>query len=137
MEQAALAINTWADHTFPGRSPKASLLKLNMEEIPELLTHLKQRGPEGIGEELADCFILLLDLAVIWNVNLAKSIEHKMTLNNNRMWRKDNETGFYNHVAVAQTADFTGADAARGRVKGIIETGDRQEEVAKALDKGE
>ena len=71
LSDTAQAINSWANQTFPGRGPRSSLNKLNMEEIPELLTHLKTKGVEGIGEEWADCMILLLDLAVIWKVNPA------------------------------------------------------------------
>ena len=98
IQVAQIAIHEWANKTFPGRAPKASLNKLVMEEIPELLTHLKEHGVEGIGEELADCFILLLDLAEIWGVNLPKAIQRKMLKNVGRGWVKDADTGFYNHV---------------------------------------
>jgi NTP pyrophosphatase (non-canonical NTP hydrolase) len=97
IQEWAVYINGWANATFPGRSPKASLNKLVMEEIPELLQHLKQWGPEGIGGELADCFILLLDLAVIWGIDLPTAIGSKMIVNERRTWTKDIETGFYNH----------------------------------------
>jgi NTP pyrophosphatase (non-canonical NTP hydrolase) len=114
MADAASAINDWANRTFPGRGPRSSLNKLNMEEIPELLTHLKEHGTDRIGEEWADCLILLLDLAVIWKVNPAEAIQRKMEINNHRMWRKDDETGAYNHVAIdPPTPDCPGADAAR------------------------
>jgi NTP pyrophosphatase (non-canonical NTP hydrolase) len=134
MEEASIAISDWADRTFPGRSPKASLLKLNMEEIPELLTHLKTRGTSKIGDELADCFILLLDLSVIWNVDLKKAIAHKMQINNHRMWVKDNETGFFNHVVITQTVDQSGADAARGRPAGFDQAGPGPETLDQKVD---
>lgn len=123
MADASLAINQWANNTFPGRGPRSSLNKLNMEEIPELLTHLKLRGLEGIGEEWADCMILLFDLARIWNVDPAAAIERKMRINNNRMWRKDDETGAYNHVQVEHRVDQSGAEAARGLNGRTDETG--------------
>lgn len=132
MEEASMAISDWADRTFPGRSPKASLLKLNMEEIPELLTHLKTMGTSKIGEELADCFILLLDLSVIWNVDLGKAIEHKMQINNHRMWAKDKETGFYNHVTVTQTVDQS--NATLGRFAHLVEEGSRPETLDQKMD---
>lgn len=113
LSDSANAINAWADRTFPGRGPRSSLNKLNMEEIPELLTHLKEHGPEGIGEEWADCLILLLDLAVIWKVNPAEAIKNKMQINNHRMWRKDDETGAYNHVTIRQVVDQSGAEHGR------------------------
>jgi NTP pyrophosphatase (non-canonical NTP hydrolase) len=94
-------INAWANHAFPGRAPKAALTKLVMEEIPELLTHLKTEGERGIGQELADCFILLMDLAVIWKVDLPNAIRYKMAMNETRQWTKDAETGHYQHIEPA------------------------------------
>lgn len=114
LSDAAKAINGWANRTFPGRGPRSSLTKLNMEEIPELLTHLKEHGPEGIGEEWADCLILLLDLAVIWKIDPAASIKRKMEINNHRMWRKDPELGHYQHVSIDHpTPDFSTAEEQR------------------------
>lgn len=113
MDEAARAINAWANRTFPGRGPKSSVNKLGMEEIPELLLHLKKQGPEGIAGEWADCMILLLDLAVIWGIDPSTAIWEKMIVNNNRMWAKDHETGFYNHVVVQQAVDQSQAEEVR------------------------
>jgi NTP pyrophosphatase (non-canonical NTP hydrolase) len=95
--QAQRAIHEWANKTFPGREPAAALAKLVMEEIPELLEHKKKYGIEMIGEELADCFILLLDLAELWRVDVPQAIKSKMLKNASRTWIKDSTTGFYNH----------------------------------------
>lgn len=100
MYDVAKYVNEWARRTFPGRKPKASLTKLTMEEIPELLIHLKEKGTDGIGDELADCFILLLDLAYTWDVNLAKAISRKMLVNERRMWTKDEDLGHWNHATL-------------------------------------
>lgn len=113
MEQASQAINDWANRTFPGRGPKSSINKLGMEELPELLVHLKEKGPDGIGGEWADCMILLLDLARIWGLDPAQAIQTKMEINEHRMWLKDQETGFYNHVKVQVNVDLSAADRAR------------------------
>lgn len=137
LSDAANAINAWANRTFPGRGPRSSLNKLNMEEIPELLTHLKEHGPEGIGEEWADCLILLLDLAVIWKVNPAEAIKNKMQINNHRMWRKDDETGAYNHVAIKQVVDQTGADTARRPTADSPQADGGQAPVAAPLGEGQ
>lgn len=103
-------INKWAATTFPTRKPKAALSKLVMEEIPELLKHLKEHGSEGIGEELADCFILLLDLGKIWNVNLAEAIRSKMIRNLDRQWTED-ELGHFSHIRPPKIAiDYSGVD---------------------------
>lgn len=101
MRDVAEYINAWANQTFPGRAPKAALTKLVMAEIPELLIHLQKEGEEGIGQELADCFILLMDLAVIWKVDLPNAIRSKMAMNESRVWTKDAETGHYQHVEPA------------------------------------
>ncbi len=142
MSDAALAINAWANRTFPGRGPRSSLNKLNMEEIPELLTHLKEHGTDRIGEEWADCLILLLDLAVIWKVNPAEAIKRKMEINNHRMWRKDDETGAYNHVTIDHpTPDFSGAEHGRKHEAGGApatdhgQTGSGPESVAASVEK--
>lgn len=95
-------IHLWADNTFPGRSPKASLVKLVMEEVPELLAHFKQHGTQGIAGEFADTLILLLDLGKIWNINIGEALADKMMINNRRMWKKDPDTGTYQHVDLAQ-----------------------------------
>lgn len=105
MAWSSAYINAWARSNFPGRSPKAALTKLNMEELPELLIHLKEHGSVGIGEELADCFILMLDLARIWNVDLARAIKNKMQINERRMWKKDEALGHWNHMTVKVSKD--------------------------------
>lgn len=114
MDSAAQAINDWANRTFPGRPPKSSINKLGMEELPELLLHLKEHGPQGIGEEWADCVILLLDLARIWKIDPATAIRNKMEINLRRHWKQDPETGFYNHVAIEHPkVDFDEAERVR------------------------
>ena len=100
MASVSAYVHEWANNTFPGRSPTAALTKLTMEEIPELLMHRKTNGTEGIGQELADCFILLFDLAQIWGVDLPFAIKDKMAVNERRMWSKDRDTGHYNHVTL-------------------------------------
>lgn len=91
-------INAWANKTFPDRIPEAALTKLVMEEVPELLTHRKEKGTEAIGGEMADCFILLLDLCEIWGIDIAQAIHDKMEINRKRSWDLDTATGFYHHT---------------------------------------
>jgi NTP pyrophosphatase (non-canonical NTP hydrolase) len=98
IRQVQRHINEWADHTFGyGRDPQASLSKLVLEEIPELLSHKKVRGLEGIDLEFADTLILLLDLADMWGIDVPKALENKMSINHKRRWKLDESTGFYNH----------------------------------------
>lgn len=111
INEIAHEVHDWASRTFPGRVPEASLSKLVLEEIPELLQHRKNRGVDGIDLELADCFILLMDLACIWKVDLMRAIHEKMQINEHRLWKLDKATGFYNHTSVEhKPLDFSAAE---------------------------
>ena len=90
-------ITRWADEQFPGRTDHQTVFKLMVHEIPELMTHKKEKGIEGIGTELADCFILLMDLASMWEVNLTDAIRAKMEVNYQRTWERDAH-GIMQHV---------------------------------------
>lgn len=116
MVDASEAIYMWANRTFPMRKAEEALTKLVLEEIPELLMHKKEQGVSDIGPELADCFILLLDLARMWGVHLPSALYQKMMINDQRMWRRDPILGHYNHVAIEHPPpDFTTAEAQRAR----------------------
>lgn len=99
MASVASTIYDWAEMNFPDRVPEASLSKLAMEEIPELLI-ARKKGATGkeLAGEWADCMILLLDLAVIWGISPGLAIRQKMKINARRSWVKDETTGFYNHL---------------------------------------
>lgn len=114
MSDTAEVIHTWANCTFPGRTPEGALTKLGMAEIPELLTHFNARGPEGIAGEWADCMILLLDLAKLWGLDPARAIEAKMQVNARRVWKKNEALGHWQHASVeTPTPDFSNAERAR------------------------
>lgn len=93
-------ITRWADEQFPGRTDQQTIYKLMVHEIPELAIHLKEKGTEGIGTELADAFILLLDLASMWDVNVMEAIRTKMDVNYQRTWERDAH-GIMQHVKAA------------------------------------
>lgn len=82
-------ITRWAQETFPHRTDHHAAYKLNMEEIPELMMHKKEKGTEDIGPELADCLILLLDLASLWEVDAVEALRSKMAINYGRTWNMD------------------------------------------------
>lgn len=90
-------ITRWADEQFPGRTDHQTIYKLVVHEIPELMTHKKEKGTAGIGTELADCFILLMDLASMWGVDLTEAIRDKMETNYQRTWERDAH-GIMQHV---------------------------------------
>lgn len=101
MRQVQAEITRWAENRFPGRTDFAALSKLVLHEIPELLTHKKEHGTQGIGPELADCFILLFDLASMWNVDMIHAIATKMEINYERQWTRD-ENGIMQHIPEEQ-----------------------------------
>lgn len=90
-------IHRWASESFPQRTAFQALSKLVLHEIPELLTHEKEHGLATIGTELADCFILLMDLASIWKVDLDDAIYLKMQINYKRQWTIG-EGGLMQHI---------------------------------------
>lgn len=97
LRAAQLEITRWADGTFPARSPYKALTKLVMHEVPEMLRHVEENGTETVGPELADCLILLFDLATLWEVNIPEALKQKMAINYQREWVKNEESGLYQH----------------------------------------
>ncbi len=97
IQDVQLEITRWADEQFPGRTDHQTVYKLVVHEIPELMVHKKEKGTAGIGTELADCFILLMDLASMWGVDLSEAIRAKMEINYGRTWERDAH-GIMQHV---------------------------------------
>ena len=97
MRDAQREITRWADEQFPGRTDHQTIFKLVVHEVPELMIHKKEKGVEGIGTELADAMILLLDLASMWGVDMADAIRLKMDINYGRVWERDPH-GIMQHV---------------------------------------
>lgn len=99
-------ITRWAQETFPHRTDHHAAYKLNMEEIPELMMHKKEKGTEDIGPELADCLILLLDLASLWEVDVVEALRAKMAVNYGRSWNMD-ANGIMQHVPLVDDSEAT------------------------------
>jgi NTP pyrophosphatase (non-canonical NTP hydrolase) len=75
-------ISAWVDTVNPGRTPISTISKL-LEEIGELLGSDKMRDEL----ELADIFILALDLGTIQGINIEEAIRKKLAINKSRSWR--------------------------------------------------
>lgn len=82
----------WANGLWPNRSAMTALTKMQMEEIPELITG----GLEA--SELADVGILLLDIAALRKIDLGQAIRDKMKINRERTWKVNPETGLAHHI---------------------------------------
>lgn len=117
-------ITRWADEQFPGRTDHQTLYKLVLHEVPELLTHKKEHGIEGIDTELADCFILLLDLASMWKVDVEEAIRAKMEINYRRLWERDAH-GIMQHVPESPLQHCTNPNMTKeaGAILAAAETG--------------
>lgn len=90
------AIADWAADTFPNRNLMGAVNKLTLEEIPELVKELP--NPEGDhGSELADCFILLFDIADMLGIDAGKVTLKKLEENRARKWDFNPLTGFFKH----------------------------------------
>jgi hypothetical protein len=98
----------FAEQTFGAGREDAAWKKL-FEELGEVLK--KPRDPA----EWGDVFILLLDLATIYGVDVADATASKLGVIGNRVWNRT-ETGTFQHVpgavkeapAVSHRAVFTG-----------------------------
>lgn len=92
-----VAITEWAEASFPDRDIMGAVNKLTLEEIPELVKELP--NPHGDhGGELADCFILLLDIASMLGIDAGKATLKKLDENRARKWDLNTTTGFYKHT---------------------------------------
>lgn len=77
---------SWIHPLLPDRKPFDTSIKL-ASELSEL-QHVLHTGDGDIGEELADCAILLLDLCFLVGVDIDKELEKKMATNRSRNWNK-------------------------------------------------
>lgn len=85
-------VASWADQIHPNRTPLSVVCKL-LEELAELIGSDKMSDPS----ELADVFILALDLAYLQDTDVGKAVADKMLINANREWRIE-DNGRMNHV---------------------------------------
>lgn len=84
-------VSEWAQATFPHQTPASKIAHLQ-DEVRELA-----ECPSD-GEEMADCFILLLSLAEMHGCDLLQEARAKMTKNRARKWGKADERGVCHHL---------------------------------------
>ena len=94
-------IGAWGDATFP-KSNERTVLAHFEEEVAEFLQEV--RHGESVGavlDELADCFILLIQFAHKSGFDLAAAAERKMAINRARKWNiKAEPAGHFKHVEI-------------------------------------
>ena len=86
-------IKTWADGIYPDRTSAGALVKMVMEEIPELLN-----GGLDDPLEWADVLILLIDASALRGIDIVRAAWEKMDINEKRFWAIDPDTGLLHHV---------------------------------------
>jgi NTP pyrophosphatase (non-canonical NTP hydrolase) len=91
IKQLQNRICEWADKQFPNRSTADILLKL-YEELGEYA-----RDPRSEAE-FGDVMILLLDAARMNGVDIQRAVNGKMDINEQRVWRVDENTRIMRHV---------------------------------------
>lgn len=95
-------IHRWALETFP-HGTDASIIAHLREELEELSAALHVRGtlPRllALQEEIADCVILLMNLASRHGISVEGAVDAKMAVNRQRKWQKtEDERGCFRHV---------------------------------------
>lgn len=86
----------WANTIIPHRTTQGAVNKLILEEVPELLVALSNTGKIDRGE-IADIFILALDICELEGIDAGAAIRDKMEINRAREWQINNN-GTMHHV---------------------------------------
>lgn len=100
-------IKQWSKETFPNQSSNSVTYHFN-EEVTELYVVTDQVdkgidvGERSIGEEIADCIILLCALAGVYDIDVEAAIRTKHEVNKVRKFEFVPKVGY--HKRVKETA---------------------------------
>ncbi|MDR1720774.1 MAG: DUF550 domain-containing protein [Dysgonamonadaceae bacterium] len=101
MEQTVKRINDWAETVFIKQTVQGKAAHL-CEEAAELEAALiSDPHSDAAKEELADCLILLYNMAFRMGMSVSDVIEainRKMDKNEKRKWAELNEKGYSSHI---------------------------------------
>jgi len=95
LDGLARDIRAWGAETFVGSTPESTYEHLRREIVDELSKDLTD------GEEQADVFHLLVQLARVTGVNLQAAVERKFAINRRRVWAEPDEMNVVEHVREA------------------------------------
>ena len=94
-------IQNWARETFPHQTRESVLAHLE-EELTELRAALERRTQKGnaethgaVGDEIADCIILLVALAEVEGLDAYACVEVKHRVNTSRTFAFDPDKGYH------------------------------------------
>lgn len=105
MDAVQYMVGTWADQAFPGATPETIHAHLR-REVEELAQAIAATEPNvvAVGEEIADCVLLLTHLAWQCGLNLRQLLIGKHNLNVSRTWGRPDAEGVVEHVRVGAVA---------------------------------
>jgi len=95
INDATWVVGLWAKDTFPNQTADSILTHLE-DEVGELL-EAHGKGV-GVGEEVADCLILLLCYAYYKGIDVEASFLRKHRRNGRRKWGAPDARGVHRHV---------------------------------------
>ena len=101
LNQLVFEAGKFGDYLDKDRSARNALIKLALEEVPELLCGMSDPM------ELADIFILAMDIAYIKGWDMQKAVDDKLKICWDREWEKDPETGIWSHTESAKVETYT------------------------------
>lgn len=81
----------WVSGALPDRGVKGTAKKL-CEEVVELFEAVITEDIDEIGEEIADCMILILDIADCYYIDIPMEVRRKLEINKKRSWRVRNDS---------------------------------------------
>lgn len=102
-------ISEWAQTTFPHQTPHSKIAHLK-KEVREL-----EEAPSDL-VEMADCYILLLNLAEMAGGDLLTEAKKKMKVNRARKWGKPDADGVCLHIKEAQSVVKVEEGASTGEI---------------------
>lgn len=94
-------VGAWGDATFPKSTADTvfSHLREEFEELAAVAATIPENAQYDEAEEVADCFILLVQFAHKKGFSLFAVAERKMEVNRARTWKTDPEPGgHFKHV---------------------------------------
>ncbi len=90
-------VGCWAEATFPDSTPQSIMAHL-WDKVREL-DQIRERTDSLLGEEIADCVLLLIHLAYKKRISLSEVLLKKHEKNKRRKWETEpNEKRNFHHV---------------------------------------
>lgn len=97
MRELQERIHEWSDRTFPAQSGLRLTAHLT-EEVQELHQAVASESKAGIADNIADCAILVAEIASHYGFDLAEAVRIKHVVNTTRTFAYDPTKGYDKHI---------------------------------------